>query len=113
MSVHRRPNHQPYVQIVIVHVQVKPEFVDAFVAATEANATASRGEPGIARFDIYRQTDDPLRFVLHEVYRSPAAIAAHKDTEHYRIWRDAAGPMMAGTRARAEYVNVSPADAAW
>ncbi|OIR04079.1 autoinducer 2-degrading protein LsrG [mine drainage metagenome] len=100
-------------QIVIVQVQVKPSLIAAFVAATEANAAASRLEPGIVRFDVLRQSDDPHRFVLVEVYRSPEAIAAHKETAHYRTWREVAEPMMAAPRTRAEYTNVSPSDDRW
>ena len=107
---HRAP---PTVQIVVVQVQVKPDFVEAFVAATEANAAASRREAVIVRFDLHRQIDDPLRFLLVEVYRTPEAIAAHKETDHYRIWRDTVGPMMAQPRLRTEYTNVSPRDDAW
>ena len=59
--------------VVHVHVQVKPECIDDFKAATLNNAQASIREPGIARFDIIQQTDDPTRFVLIEAYRDSAA----------------------------------------
>jgi autoinducer 2-degrading protein len=53
--------------IVHVHVHVKPEFVEAFRQATLENARHSVQEPGIARFDVIQQLDDPTRFVLVEV----------------------------------------------
>lgn len=99
--------------IVHVHVHVKPEFIDAFKAATVENARNSIREPGIARFDLLQQPDDPSRFVLVEVYRTPDASAQHKDTEHYRIWRDAVAPMMAEPRTSVKYMNVFPPDASW
>ena len=74
--------------VVHVHVQVTPEHIDAFKAATLANARASVREPGIARFDVVQQADDPTRFVLVEVYRTAAAPGAHKETAHYATWRD-------------------------
>lgn len=98
--------------IVHVHVRVKPEHVEAFKAATLANARASVTEPGIARFDVMQQADDPTRFVLVEAYRSPAAPAAHKETAHYAAWRDAVAPMMAEPRTSVKFSNLFPDDAA-
>lgn len=99
--------------VVHVHVHVKPGSVDAFKAATVANAEASRREPGIARFDVVQQTDDPTRFVLVEVYRTATAPAAHKQTAHYATWRDTVAPMMASPRTSVKLANVFPADEAW
>ena len=99
--------------IVHVHVRVKPEAIEAFRAATLANARASVQEPGIARFDIAQQTDDPTRFVLVEVYRSADAPARHKETAHYAAWRDAVAPLMAEPRSSVKFGNVFPADAGW
>jgi quinol monooxygenase YgiN len=101
--------------LLIVHVQVhvKPDRVDAFKAATIENAANSVEEPGIARFDVLQQADDPARFVLTEVYRSPEAAAAHKETAHYRRWRDAVADMMAEARTSVRFANVFPTDAEW
>jgi quinol monooxygenase YgiN len=99
--------------VVHVHVHVKPEHVEAFQAATRANARASLQEPGIARFDVGQQTDDPTRFVLVEVYRDAAAPAAHKETAHYALWRDTVAPMMASPRTSVKFANVFPADPDW
>jgi quinol monooxygenase YgiN len=96
--------------IVHVHVQVKPEFIDAFREATIANAANSVKEPGVARFDVVQQTDDPARFVLVEIYRSPEATLRHKETEHYAAWRDAVAPMMAAPRSSVKFQNVFPTD---
>ena len=99
--------------IVWVDVQVKPEDVPAFRTATAENARQSRQEPGLARFDVVQQEDDPTRFALYEVYRSDAAIAAHKATAHYAVWRDTVAAMMARPRTMTKYANVFPRDADW
>ena len=99
--------------IVHVHVQVKPEHMDAFIAATIANAQASRLEPGVARFDVIQEAEDPTGFVLVEAYRDTAASAAHKATTHYATWRDAVAPMMAAPRTSVKFTNVFPADSGW
>jgi (4S)-4-hydroxy-5-phosphonooxypentane-2,3-dione isomerase len=99
--------------VVHVHVQVKPEFVDAFKTATLTNAQASVKEPGVARFDVCQQEDDPTRFVLVEAYRTAEAPGAHKATSHYATWRDTVAPMMAAPRTSVKYSNIFPADAHW
>ena len=99
--------------VVHVHVRVKPECVVGFKAATLANARESLKEPGVARFDVVQQQDDPTRFVLVEVYRDAAAAAAHKETQHYPVWRDAVAPMMADPRSSVKFSNVFPTDEGW
>jgi (4S)-4-hydroxy-5-phosphonooxypentane-2,3-dione isomerase len=99
--------------VVHVHVRVKPEFVEPFKQATLANAAESLKEAGVARFDVAQQQDDPMRFVLVEVYRSVEAATAHKDTRHYQTWRDAVAPMMAEPRSSVKFANLFPEDARW
>jgi autoinducer 2-degrading protein len=99
--------------IVHVHVRVKPDCVEVFRAATIVNASQSVREPGIARFDVIQQADDPTRFVLVEVYRSVEAAIAHKETAHYAAWRDTVAPMMAEPRQGTKYTSVCPEDGSW
>jgi quinol monooxygenase YgiN len=94
--------------IVHVHVHVKPECIEAFKQATLANAVQSLKEPGIARFDILQQQDDPSRFVLVEIYRTADAPAAHKETSHYLAWRDAVAPLMLEPRFSVKFGSVFP-----
>jgi quinol monooxygenase YgiN len=99
--------------VVHVHVHVKPDHVEAFREASLANARESVKEPGMARFDVIQDTEDPTRFVLVEVFRTPQAPAAHKATAHYLKWRDTVEPMMAEPRSSRKYVNRFPDDAGW
>ncbi len=99
--------------ILMVYIQVKPEFVDAFIEATLANARGSNQEAGVARWDFNQQLDDPTRFCLYEVYRSKEGLAAHRETPHFLTWRDAVKDMMVGERTRTEYGNVYPTDESW
>lgn len=99
--------------VVHVHVHVLPEQVDAFIAATRANSAASLTEPGVARFDVIQQADDPTRFVLVEAYKTADAPAAHKETAHYAVWRDAVAPMMASPRSSVKFQSVCPEEARW
>jgi autoinducer 2-degrading protein len=99
--------------IVHVFVHVKPGQVEAFREASLENARSSLQEPGVARFDVLQQNDDPERFVLVEVYRDEQAPAAHKGTDHYQKWRDMVADMMAEPRHSVKYTNVFPDDTGW
>lgn len=96
-----------------VFVHVKPDHVAAFKEATLENARGSVAEPGVARFDVIQQRDDATRFVLVEVYRSAEDPARHKETDHYKRWRDTVAPMMAEPRSSVVYDNVFPDEAGW
>jgi autoinducer 2-degrading protein len=100
-------------QIVLVHVHVKPEFIEAFKQASLANASNSVKEAGIARFDVIQQMEDPTKFILVEVYKTAEAPAAHKETQHYARWRDTVTEMMAEPRQGIKYANIFPADENW
>ncbi len=99
--------------IVNVFVRVKPEHIESFQAATLENARNSMQEPGIARFDVLQQQDDPSRFVLVEVYRTSQDPAKHKETAHYQKWRDTVADMMAEPRSSIKYTNVFSDEKGW
>ncbi len=99
--------------IVHVHVHVKPDSVEAFKQATIENATESVKEAGVARFDVVQQSDDPTHFILVEAYRSADAPAKHKETLHYKRWRNAVESMMDEPRSSVKFSNVFPPDESW
>ncbi len=99
--------------VTLVYVHVLPEHVEAFIEAAQTNARHSVLEPGIARFDVIQQQDDPTRFVLVEVYRTPEAPAAHRETAHYQTWRDTVANMMAEPRYAVIHTPLFPDEAGW
>jgi (4S)-4-hydroxy-5-phosphonooxypentane-2,3-dione isomerase len=96
-----------------VFVQVKPDCVERFIEATKDNSENSLKEPGIARFDLVQQQEDPTRFVLVEVYRDSEAPLRHKETAHYARWRDTVADMMAAPRTNIKYTTICPDESGW
>ena len=94
--------------IIQVHVLVKENMIQDFIDATKENAKSSILEPGILKFDIIQQIDEPTNFVLYEVYQTELDTARHKNTEHYRVWRDKVQNMMAEPRRSVKYQNIFP-----
>ena len=99
--------------IVHVFVHVKSDKVEGFKSASMENARKSLKEPGVARFDVIQQLDDPSRFVLVEVYRTADDPARHKETQHYKKWRDTVEDMMAEPRQAIKYQNIFPGESGW
>lgn len=99
--------------VIHVFVHVKPDTLEKFKAAAIENARNSVQEPDVARFDVIQQQDDPTRFVIVEVYRTPEGPIRHKETAHYRKWRDTVADMMEEPRSSIRYENIFPDDHGW
>lgn len=99
--------------IVQVFCRVKPGSEEAFIAVASNNSRHSNEEPGVARFDVLQEVEDPTRFTLIEAYRSEVDVATHKQTAHYAAWADAMGDLLAEPRSRVIYRNVAPGDDGW
>jgi len=93
--------------IVLVHVYVKPEKVQEFITVTLENARNSREEPGIINFDLIQEETDPTKFIIFEEYATKIAAGQHKDTRHYRVWREAVMEMMTEPRQGFWYKRVT------
>lgn len=99
--------------IVHVFIEVKPDFIEAFKAASLTNARASVKEPGIARFDVLQAAEQPEQFTLVEVYRTKDDPARHRETDHYQTWKEMVSDMMAAPRSKKIYDNLYPDDEGW
>ncbi len=99
--------------IVLVHVKVRPEFREQFIEATLENACNSIQEPGIIRFDVLQDLEDPNYFILNEVYRTPDDQLKHRETNHYKKWKDLVAEMMAEPRKGVKFINLFPSDSEW
>ena len=94
--------------VTLVHVQVVPDKIDAFIAATRKNQEQSVLEPGNLRFDMLQKEDDPGVFVLYEAYENKEYAAAHKETAHYLEWRETVADMMVRPREGVKYNGTIP-----
>jgi len=93
--------------IVHVHVNVRPERIEDFKAATRINAAESVLEPGVIRFDVFQEENNPAHFILEEIYKTQEDVNSHKDTPHYKIWRNTVKNMMAEPRQSVRFQNIS------
>lgn len=92
----------------LVYVQIKPEFLKAFIDATNENHENSIKEKGNFRFDILQDANDSTKFVFYEAYESEQAAAAHKETAHYLKWRDTVANWMAKPREGVKHKLLFP-----
>lgn len=94
--------------VTLVHVHVKSEALDAFMRATTSNHENSVREPNNLRFDVLQDPQDPCHFVLYEAYQDEQDAQAHKQTEHYLLWRDTVADMMAQPRQGVPMLGLLP-----
>jgi len=91
-----------------VYVYVKPEFIEQFIEACAKNHKASVQEVGNLRFDVLQSEANPAEFMLYEAYQKAEFAAAHKETEHYKTWRDTVADMMEKPRIGVKYKMLYP-----
>lgn len=96
--------------VIHVHIKVKEKHIEMFKTISMENAKKSMLEPGIVRFDILQNNEEPTRFVLNEIYRNLEATAAHKETLHYKKWRDEMENLMSEPRFSEKLTNIFPDD---
>jgi autoinducer 2-degrading protein len=99
--------------VAIINVHVKSDFIEEFKAASLDNASNSVKEPGVIRFDVYQQSDDPSRYTLVEIYKTDEDVSRHRETGHYVRWRDTVASMMVEPRTRTTHRVVYPAESEW
>lgn len=84
----------------IVDVDVRPEFVDAFIKETiQARDITKLMEPGCIQYEINQNILEPTQFTLIETYLDNDAIELHKTTKHFLDWRENVQKMMAKPRS--------------
>lgn len=94
--------------VTCVHVRVKHDKIEDFIRVTAENHRESVKERGNVRFDVIQQVDDPCSFMLYEAYESEESSAAHKNTDHYHVWKEAVQDMMAEPRKGVRYKILQP-----
>jgi quinol monooxygenase YgiN len=99
--------------VVHVHIEVKEDYIAEFIAATRINCEKSLREPGVARFDLVQRLDERARFLLVEAYKTPDAPTAHKETEHYLVWKKTVEHMMKSPRSSIKFESLAPEESRW
>ena len=94
---------------IVAFVTVKPGAEDDFVAAAQICVAASRAEPGVQHYDLWRETSGARRFVFNELYTDDAAVQAHMASDHFKAFGLAARDLAA---ARPEIIATEAVDVA-
>ena len=93
-----------------VIIEVKPEYINEFIAECIKNHNESVKEPENLRFDVLQNAETPTKFTLYEVYQTEKGIAAHRLTAHYNVWKNAVEVMMASARYGIKHNVICPTD---
>ena len=93
-----------------VSVFLKEGREEDFREATRLNHEGTRTEPGNLRFDVLQNPEEPSKWMLYEVYRTPEDVKRHKETAHYLAWREKVSPWMARPREGVQMTPWYPAE---
>ena len=102
--------------MVVLHVtvQVKPEHVPEYLEAVRHDAEHSeQDEPGCLRFDVIQDRDHANRFYYYEVYKDEAALEAHRQSPHFKLYVEKTSAWLAAPPERRFGKNLIPADSQW
>jgi quinol monooxygenase YgiN len=67
-----------------VRLKFASEDRDDIVETLRVLATASRQEPGCINYIPHHVEDDPDTVLIYEQYRDAKALAAHRESEHFK-----------------------------
>jgi quinol monooxygenase YgiN len=84
-----------------VDLVIVPSEMSKFVEAIKENASNSVKEPGCREFNVLVLANRPNHVFLFEVYDNEAALAAHRETAHFKKFFATAGSMIADRNVRA------------
>jgi (4S)-4-hydroxy-5-phosphonooxypentane-2,3-dione isomerase len=65
------------------------------------------------RFDVIQDRDDMNRFYFYEVYRDEAALEAHRQTPHFKLYAEKVQPWLVAAPERRFGKNLVPSDDNW
>ena len=71
---------------IVAVLVAKPGRADDLEALLRSMAANSRTEAGNIRFDLWRDVDQPDRFVLDELYKDGDAVAFHRASSYFQAY---------------------------
>ena len=103
------PGEPPAPVTLIVAVEIEERRTPAFLNAMAVDAAGSREEPGCFTFDLLQDKSDPQKFYFYEMYANEEAIAAHRETPHFKAWAQfkAEGGVLSQTVIKADAIDHS------
>ena len=94
---------------VVALVSVKPGEEEAFTASARICVAATRAEPGVLHYELWREAEGERRFVFNELYVDDAAVQAHMASDHFKALGVASRDLAA---ARPTIIATHPVDVA-
>lgn len=79
----------------VLILEIEPSRVDDFLKYLKEEAHDSRTkEPGCRQFIVSQSTDEPNKITLFEEYDDQAALDAHSESPHFKLFFERAGDLI-------------------
>lgn len=70
----------------VLELEIKEECVEEFLQVMAAYVDGSLAEAGCLRLDLLRDKENPLKFILYEVFQSYEAMNSHTAMPYVKAW---------------------------
>lgn len=74
---------------IVAAIVVKEEFKEELIPVFKQVVDETRKEEGNISYDLHQDTNNPLKFVILEVWKSQEAIDSHNISEHFQAFAKA------------------------
>lgn len=92
---------------IVALLTARPGKAGELEALLSGMLAPARAEPGNLRWDIWRDRAAAGHFVLDELYKDAAAVAAHRETPHFLAYLARIGDLAERTALTLEPVQVA------
>lgn len=93
----------------IITMQVEPQHREQVLEAyREHGRVAAASEPGLLRFDVHQDANDPNRIVLYESYASDEAHTCHVEGESHKRARGVVDALIEQGKCQRTATNLRP-----
>jgi quinol monooxygenase YgiN len=76
--------------VIVADLWAKPDGVGRLLELLEQEVQACHAnEPGVHKFALHRDAEDPLHLVMIEAFADQQTLSAHRETDYYRKLMDA------------------------
>ena len=80
---------------VVATITIHPGAMERLLAAARPAIAETRKEEGCIAYDLHQSMTAPETFVFVERWVSRDALTAHMNAPHFKVWREAATPLIA------------------
>lgn len=86
-------DNKPVTRMAVITIDLS-KLKEYIVLLQEQMQTAVKVEPGVISYHVYADKSNPAKLTIIEMYESNSAYLAHRETPHFKKYKDAVNNMV-------------------